>query len=94
MSKPNFTPGPWKWTNSGYDDNLCYKVQIGTKDRTVAYAYSPTGDREPIQTANAHLIAAAPDLYAVCEAMQKTCELPDSFAILLNAALKKARGER
>ena len=50
---PKHTPTPWKITNSGYDDNLIYKIQIGTNSRTVAYAYSADGDKQDEQVANA-----------------------------------------
>ena len=57
------TPTPWEITNSGYDDNLIYKIQIGTSARTIAYAYSSDGDKQREQVANAAFIVHACNMH-------------------------------
>jgi hypothetical protein len=73
-----FTPGPWK---AVFDDRKIYIEGIGV----------PTDKNEK---ANAHLIAAAPELYEALEALlsYKT-DAPLYFQENGRAALKKARGE-
>ena len=74
MSKTKFTPGPWEWCdsyseytdqktqslvgNDGYDSILCCDGESNSPP-----CLGETGE------ANAHLIAAAPDLYAELETL-------------------------
>lgn len=67
-----FTPGPWKLGNAdifvdgddGDDRVIC---AIGTAGGFRSSVYSPIRANKPEGKANARLIAAAPDLYAVIE---------------------------
>jgi len=64
-AQPGFTPGPWK-ANAIAKGRIigdastpgAEKIQINNSNSTVATVYRPR---------DAHLIAAAPDLYAACE---------------------------
>lgn len=56
MIQTKHTPGPWE--NRPYPNQLNRQARIGTNDRTVASVWADNREGE----ANAHLIAAAPDL--------------------------------
>ena len=95
-----FTPGPWGCESS--QKNL---IDITTETLEIAELWSE--DREcklgPQEWADAHLIAAAPDLYAALESAVEGCgctlrqrdsgHLVDCFAPAAIEALRKARGE-
>lgn len=93
-----FTPGPWRfYTNP--QPNGC--PIVGSKGLMVAMlAHSVKyADQRDVAIGNAHLIAAAPDLYF---ALEKTCAnalelgycaMQDCTACQNKAVLKKARGE-
>jgi len=94
MSEPKFTPGPWFTDDYGY---------IFSGERRDAHMiaevrgwgwiqYLP--DPEKIQDANAHLIAAAPELFEALEYVMTAHgeQLSDAFE-KAQAALAKARGE-
>lgn len=90
MSGIKWTPGPWALDGTGWicDANgspVCL-INAGLDDHEL----------EPQERADAHLIAAAPDLYEALKRMKTWCEdevgaeLPcDS----IDASLAKARGE-
>lgn len=94
MSEPKFTPGPWTvrfdHDNIGYP---CYFIHgfSGDAKRDVA-----------LHTANANMIAAAPDLYAALEMLladieeyQRINQLGgenNHAQVLARAALAKAEG--
>lgn len=101
MSK--HTPGPW-W----HDDDGFVRADVGTSGDFVysAPVADPhaTKDIDPDEReANAHLIAAAPDLLAACEAVLPIIESLDSakeegdddepLAAQLRAAIAKAKGK-
>jgi hypothetical protein len=90
MNKTKFTPGPWTVGGNG---GFINQLQIHP---TIGCAYG-AGDEVK---ANAHLIAAAPDLYEALEDLICLCEVGlksdyDINAELADArtALAKARGE-
>jgi hypothetical protein len=57
--KTNFTPGPWKLS---FTDDTVVVDSTGRDVATVAGDYN-SADECPVMEANAHLIAAAPELY-------------------------------
>ena len=93
-----WTPGPWRvgnrFTLSGvYAANG--DLVANTHGATRNYDVEALVER---QGANAHLIAAAPDLYAALEAMTARMSLysghhDDALTAMGKAALAKARGE-
>ena len=85
MSKTKFTPGPWLF--SSYKSGTSVIV-IDGKEFGVATVNYPNRD------ANAHLIAAAPDLYEALDNLENDDgSIPDHAWKLVQAALAKARGE-
>ena len=86
MSEPKFTPGPWLF--SSYKSGNSVIVTDG-KEFDVATVNYPNRD------ANAHLIAAAPELYeALEELLIQTRQYGHEPEIAMaEAALAKARGE-
>lgn len=86
MSETKFTPGPWevREQSGGGSRDICLPVQPG--DLAVAVVATVFGSE-----ADAHLIAAAPELHVALEA------LCNGIGIKLwenaRAALRKARGE-
>jgi len=104
MAEPKWTPGPWQVCNT-------YHAVHGERVRNIALcgnAHIPQGNGRILvpddeAKANAHLIAAAPDLYVACEAalehllylrrMVRGPRVSDKTIELLEAALRKARGE-
>ncbi len=105
----NFTKGEWV-----IDKSYVTMISIAVDNVFIADVDSDTmhlenecfADPTTEQLANAHLIAAAPDMYEALEQMVSMyCELIDSgdcgnwnpreddAVLIANAALKKARGE-
>ena len=99
MGEAKFTPGPWS-VDAGFetsrpgDFDEYWQVHDG-KDAIACSAYCYAGNRK----ANAHLIAAAPELYEVLDDIATAAH--NGFNIHQNsvliaearAALAKARGE-
>ena len=85
------TPGPW--IIEGQTDPFAYITASGM---VVARCGSRDEGSPGEHASNAHLIASAPDLYAACEAFEKSWR--DSGGVggdvreLIAAALTKARG--
>lgn len=92
MNKTKFTPGPWQWVGIGDE------IYVETEHTKYIASLKKYGYlSEETQEANAHLIAAAPDMYAVLELLIETEHQRHGYhpAWLDNAraALAKARGE-
>lgn len=94
-----FTPGPW--ANSGptqYSEQSewIYGGPHRARVAQVQFGLNYGQDMEAEVAANAHLIAAAPELYEAAEnlviAIGMGWEL-DGVVDVMNAALAKARGE-
>jgi hypothetical protein len=84
-----FTPGPWqyiqdKWNHPYFAGPDNWGVLVGDG-----------GEGFHVSVADAHLIAAAPDLYAVVEEFARLNRTMTVSEIMdaAHAALKKARGE-
>ena len=92
--QPKWTPGRWvaKW--SKYEEGN-FIVQAGMPTNRVLAQFDGDGDGPDGQSlADAHLIAAAPDLYAALEMAQLWLSVDGRFDMQgINAALAKARGE-
>ena len=100
MSETKFTPGPWKWSNAykaSNNENLTWSL-LGENGYGILSCDGESNSPQELGEsgkANAHLIAAAPDLYKALE------ELVNADGILgrvnarpkAKAALAKARGE-
>ena len=92
------TPGPWGVFGASLEMPEIRSVNDGQAGRLIGFVSAEPEE----QSANARLIAAAPDLYAACEAAieQEDCyaEGTDSLALngclhcVLLAALDKADG--
>lgn len=92
-TKAAHTPGPWS-----YWPGVAYAQGVVTRDRTAGHVAVPVEMPEDgVMIANAHLIAAAPDLLAACERIHQELldgELPSAEALdMIEAAIAKARGE-
>ena len=87
MTEAGRTPGPWH-IMEGTD------WVIISPEVSVAAVYTPRGDRE-VRQANAHLIAAAPDLLEALEYVlsKNTIDMDDAMIDVVTAALAKAKGE-
>lgn len=98
--KTEFTPGPWMFAEGKFncDPRSGGIGSITTKE--VGPWYVATIENAPGHEANAHLIAAAPDMYAALEHLwecrdcgtEAWADCEGGRAAL--AALKKARGEQ
>jgi len=95
-----FTPGPWR-VNTDYGQIGDVTNEDGTP---VAYSQQVLGDTitQSRRKANAHLIAAAPDLYAALERIygrllmsdrDGDAHISEEDGAMAEAALRKARGE-
>ena len=88
MSEAKHTPGPWR-TGTDEDAHVIYDDNLDA----IADTLRDDGDAET-ERANAHLIAAAPDLLAVVEALRGPLPVdPANIAALLDWAIAKAKGE-
>lgn len=104
MEKPKFTPGPW-WTDGQYiEDEAGLAVIAANTDSgplpgnptrgMAAFASEHLPENAQTCTANAHLISAAPDLYAALQALDeswtKDCpEGPDGACRVLGGVLSE-----
>lgn len=86
MTDTKFTPGPWRRGQTG-NLRIYGPDGMGEHSGVVAEVKSKNGH----QTANAHLIAAAPDLYEALEEVIAATGYSNGKA---RAALAKARGEQ
>lgn len=65
MNETKWTPGPW-WTDAVYDEEDC-----GCSIGRVAFAIEILPDHAEVAKANAHLIAAAPDMADALKPFEK-----------------------
>lgn len=91
------TPGPWPISGDRYDKRITIGEGLveGPHGYEVAEVYSDDCPRE-LALANAHLIAAAPELLAALEKARNTLAglgVPSIAANICDATIAKARGE-
>ena len=88
--KNKWTPPPWR---TGSRDRVeAATVVVGPGNRFVADCNK--GLPADVAIANAHLIAAAPDLYEALASIENDDgRIPAAIWAMREAALKKARGE-
>ena len=93
MSDTKFTPGPWRYDRTNGSPTTGEHMIAGAKPGYLAEVRDcGSGDVR----ANAHLIAAAPDLYAALNGLLGLLDagsLYEPQAYAARAALAKARGE-
>ena len=99
MSRPQHTPGPW-FARPASASNLQWEVRAlipGTRRSYMLAELSapwPQSERSPQAEADAHLIAAAPELLSMLEDIRDEALPPGSLWIEeIDALLAKARGE-
>ncbi len=94
MAETKFTPGPWSIFGPLSDKHEpAYRVSA---ERTLSLTVSPCHDGfvQGENKANAHLIAAAPELYEALELLLSAQGKIEEKAIkMAQVALAKARGE-
>jgi hypothetical protein len=91
MSRGKWTPGPWRVV----DGDFVYALNDAGHNR-FSVSVAKYGNPRSEQQANAHLIAAAPDMaeaLAYIVAWNGTDWNPDKARDMARAALAKARGE-
>ena len=105
-----FTKGPWDWSfqpdENGYDTQEIYITESEKSHELCRIDLEMTQVHSRHYIPNAHLIAAAPDMYEALSLLLSQCENvfakklddPSRMAefggvFLAKAALKKARGE-
>lgn len=110
MSEAKFTPGPWELETVRTQVGVCHKIgKLGSSTRiTSACLYDDCYSDKPgdLQLlADAHLIAAAPDMYEALKAAREKAlaSIPSAIgftqgdlqaiANICNVALKKASGQ-
>lgn len=107
MSEPKFTKGPWKWWTSNSIRRLTSHADGRSgQDGGVLHAYLSHADGCPdvaVSKADAHLIAAAPELYSALSELvyvtgptEPVCTTFDDIKAIhdrARAALALARGE-
>lgn len=98
MSAPKFTPGRWSVSS---DDKLnperAYGITVpwidGEERGTVVIAEVTHADSDERAKADAHLLAAAPDLYAALQKIDaNAAESVEWIRRVARAALRKAEG--
>lgn len=87
MSEAKFTKGPWK---RNYHANGCQYVSA---QNGMNGCYSVASTHGPDDLANAHLIAAAPDMYEILIQLQIGGGLGIARHRQIDKILAKARGE-
>jgi len=107
MSETRFTPGPWAVADGEVHDKGYLVITAKGMGPHTPLARVGGADWDDASRPDAHLISAAPDLYAALEAARAQlvthCGEPDDSLYgdqihaqtikLIDAALKKARGE-
>ncbi|MCA0032701.1 hypothetical protein [Mesorhizobium sp. B263B2A] len=91
---PKHTPGPWScFYKHKYDE---WHVSLPITGSSMKLALCPDGIQSENREADAHLIAAAPDLLAFAEEVRRRCiemDMPGhELCTLAEAAILRANG--
>jgi len=92
------TPGPWDFSPQTGAEGHCYQAQVWGPDGDEVAAVTTTAPRFNA-TANARLMAAAPDLLEAAKKMRSRLKYADPYVVPddamedLKAAIAKAEGE-
>ena len=92
------TPGPWKVT-AGIVDNPRLIVEDDIGNPVCAMSLRGVYGDTVKMTANAHLIAAAPEMLAILEELRESAsywseyDVPLGIVERIESAIRKARGE-
>lgn len=91
MSKPKFTPGPW-WIDDDNRPGMSWNRNIvhGTGENRICFMAHSDNKAPERDAANAHLIAAAPELY---EALERLLSLLGNYVGWRNTAAAEAEEE-
>lgn len=107
MGELKATPGPWEWVGNDIETPL--RIVMSSRVKCGAFCYGGDVVLDITNPADAHLIAAAPELYAALEEAIDCGMVPTSSAIdggasahsrqvraadQIRAAMAKARGEQ
>ena len=107
MNKTEFTPGPYyaviedrpmSWDTEEYCTTFCIEAEKEGKKRTFAELFS-FHDNDDETEATTHLLAAAPDMYALLDMIQTFLTVAGdentriAFLTQIRKVLAKARGE-
>ena len=104
MSKAEFTPGPWKWSEAiplpgvkpePLDPNpKCWRLDADIDHPDGGECVVRHRAPWKVEPANAHLIAAAPEMYDMLATIENDAgQVPDWLWDQIQATLAKARGE-
>ena len=87
------TPGPWTVDDREYA-GVKWDAIIRNRDNDPVACVGMAGYTEATGQANAHLIAAAPDMLEALKKLQDSeYETVDEFFLITNAAIAKAEGK-
>jgi hypothetical protein len=86
------TAGPWSYSEQRGSKNHCTVAQVWDSYGDCLAIIESTDD-EAVATANARLIAAAPELLAALEEIRSDPDIQYRVWIKADKAIKKARGE-
>ena len=92
MNEPKFTPGPWYISEYETRQRMAIvdkQLECYDSRHTIATVCKANGH----EAANAALIAAAPELYATLERLQKSHTCGNATWQIIESVLCKARGE-
>lgn len=99
---PKFTPGTWEVALETGCRGVVASVSGTPKFVAVMFNDPDTPENEPMRFANAHLIAAAPDLYEALEMVRDADDdchkdglqtIPSVARSKIDAAIAKAKGD-
>jgi hypothetical protein len=97
MAKAKHTEGPWEIVEGTSNPYFEFRVRAG--EHLIAFVCAdPDGENGLVPSADAHLIATAPELYEALDELYRHVQfivsIAPHYSEMVEAALKKARGEQ